>query len=678
MWYLIGLEGHYVYLKPNYETVFGRKNGDVILSNDTSISKEHALISVTQLSIITGNEPTSVCKLKDKSKYGTFVLREGEIIQITETEYNLKHQDKIRFGLLHHIFVVINMPIITTTSTLHNEEVKRLQNLMEEIDGVIIYDNVWRRASTYLTVGKAVLTLKVACAMASALPIVTMKYWDQVKFSINNCQPLPDPNNFIPPINEVLITKENISLSQNEKRTKLFENLTFIHFSKEQKIENSGKSKFFYRESLTAAELCVPNIIVLQYPNSDMTQTTYESILFSEYSLIKNAFEANNCRMISEAEIPLAILHCSREKYCNPMYKFAKLLKRRKPKCDSSENLNLDTQNLMTNVNYNIPVMASMNIKQHVIPETLNVSSQEPLQRIDFVATQAKEKGNHDKSCNYDCTNIKQHIIPETLNSQESQQRVDFVVTEVKEKGNCDKSRNCDYANIKHVIPETLSSINSQKSNIDFVVTQPTKKQKYNKSYYIEETLNDVSTTVANVQIIQSSNENNSNVSLQTAQYSNDDNQNLHKHKSTQDKKQLQKLTILNDKTELKVIQPNQNNITNSNKDLTDNNSDDLTSNLRANNREKQSTTCSIDNYITPENLEETIESHSSTSENRTEEGEKKRKERENVSTQENKLSILRVNPGFKTFKKATIIIPQQRIKINNMYVWNKRDSRNI
>ncbi|KAK9295196.1 hypothetical protein QLX08_010414 [Tetragonisca angustula] len=641
MWYLIDLKGHCVYLKPNHETVFGRKSGDVILSNDTSISREHALISVTPLNDITSNEPTSICKLKDKSKYGTFVFREEEIIQITETEYNLKHEDKIRFGLLNHIFVVINMPLITITSTLHNEEVERLKNLMEQIDGVIIDDNIWRRASTYLTVGKAVLTLKLVCAMASALPIVTIKYWDEVKFAINNCQPLPDPNNFVPPISEILVTKEKVSLSRNEKRTKLFENLTFIHFSvtqykKYKKVIKiaGGKSKFFYRGSLTTTELCVPNIIVLQYPNSEMTQFTDDSIIFSEYILIKNAFQASNRRMISETEIPLAILHCSTEKYCNPMYKFAKLLKTRKPKCDSSENLNLDTQNLTSNVNCNIPVTASMTIKH--IPETLNVNSQEPLQRVDFVVAQAKEKENHDKS------------------------------------------RNCDYANVKHVIPETLSSINSQKSNIDFVVTQPTKKQKYNKAYYIEETPNNLSTTVANVQITQSSNENNSNVSLQTAQYSNNDNQNLYKHKSIQDKKQLQKLTILNDKTELKVIQSNENNITNSNKDHTDNNSDDLTSNLRANNREKQSTTCSIDNHITPENLKETIESHSSTSENRTKKGKKKRMERENFSTQENKLSILRLKPGCKTFKKATVIIPQQRIKISDMYVWNMRNSRNM
>lgn len=51
--YFFLILGHCVYLKPNHETVFGRKKGDVILSNDTSISREHALINVTQLSDIT-------------------------------------------------------------------------------------------------------------------------------------------------------------------------------------------------------------------------------------------------------------------------------------------------------------------------------------------------------------------------------------------------------------------------------------------------------------------------------------------------------------------------------------------------------------------------------------------------------------------------------------------------
>lgn len=56
---------------------------------------------------------------------------------------------------------VINVPIITTVSTLCDNEIERLKQLMEEIDGVIITDSDWRRASTYLTVGNAILTLKV-------------------------------------------------------------------------------------------------------------------------------------------------------------------------------------------------------------------------------------------------------------------------------------------------------------------------------------------------------------------------------------------------------------------------------------------------------------------------------------------------------------------------------------
>lgn len=207
MWYLINEQGVRIYLKPNQETLIGRKKADIVLPNDKSISKEHASISVTKLEEIRNNEPTSICKLKDlKSKYGTFIFHERDIIQLTETEYILKHQDTIRFGLQNHVFKVINVPIITTVSTLCDDEIERLKQLMEEIDGVIITDSDWRRASTYLTVGNAILTLKLASAMASALPIVTMKYWDEVKSAIDNSQQLPDSNNFVP-ISEPLIAK---------------------------------------------------------------------------------------------------------------------------------------------------------------------------------------------------------------------------------------------------------------------------------------------------------------------------------------------------------------------------------------------------------------------------------------------------------------------------------------
>lgn len=51
------------------------------------------------------NEPTSICKLKDAgSKYGTYILSGEEWMEVPPAGYNLKDQNKIRFGLQHHTF----------------------------------------------------------------------------------------------------------------------------------------------------------------------------------------------------------------------------------------------------------------------------------------------------------------------------------------------------------------------------------------------------------------------------------------------------------------------------------------------------------------------------------------------------------------------------------------------
>lgn len=157
--------------------------------------------------------------------------------------------------------------------------------------------------------------------MASALPIVTMKYWDEVKSAIDNGQQLPDSNNFVPPINEPLIAKKKVLISPNKKRTTLFENLTFIHFSTTQyrkykkiiriagkyqklkivsmtylnKILNTvfnkkyilgGIPQLFERANLTTTEFCSPNVIVLQYSDNDSTQIT-ENVFCTYHSIRK-------------------------------------------------------------------------------------------------------------------------------------------------------------------------------------------------------------------------------------------------------------------------------------------------------------------------------------------------------------------------------------------------------
>ncbi|XP_068975169.1 nibrin isoform X2 [Bombus flavifrons] len=791
MWYLVNEQGVRIYLKPNQETLIGRKKTDIVLPNDKSISKEHASISVTKLEEIRSTEPTSICKLKDlKSKYGTFILRERDIIQLTETECILKHQDTIRFGLQNHVFKVINVPIITTVSTLCDDEIERLKQLMEEIDGVIITDSDWRRASTYLTVGNAILTLKLASAMASALPIVTMKYWDEVKSAIDNGQQLPDSNNFVPPISEPLIAKKKVLISPNKKRTTLFENLTFIHFSttqyrKYKKIIRiaGGIPQLFERAGLTTTEFCSPNMIVLQYSDNDSTQITEN--IFCIYHSIQQALKANNYRMIAEVEICLAILHCSTEKYCNPMYKFAKLLKRSERKNDSCEILNLDTQDETAKVSA-LPTSSfsiSTPVKHRIIPETLDIS-QEPLPNVSGLVIQPTEEQKYNKiQCirktpndtsatenvqvtrskvisNVSATTsvkIRQRVIPETLSSissQESQLDVHYIftqptgtqryneiqciketptdasatvknvqVTQPKEISNLSKTT---FVKVRQcVIPETLSSISSQElqSNSNFADTQPTRKQKCNKLQYIDETPNDASATEASIQDTRS-NENNStfpNMFSQIIRYSNHDNQNLRKHSNIQDKRQSKEVIILSDdEIELQPVQQNKNNNTNSNKDFIHNTLNNIfkTSNSRDENRQKQQTARLTDNRIAAVNLKEMCEvdekielknvrpvtlevekkhnkettcSENSITPHTTEplntsedppicsvEKEKRKHKAQNVISSALKSnSSLRAHSNFKVFKKVPAIVPQKRIKIDDMYVWNKYNTTN-
>ncbi|XP_076476193.1 nibrin [Bombus vancouverensis nearcticus] len=788
MWYLVNEQGVRIYLKPNQETLIGRKKADIVLPNDKSISKEHASISVTKLEEIRSTEPTSICKLKDlKSKYGTFILHERDIIQLTETECILKHQDTIRFGLQNHVFKVINVPIITTVSTLCDNEIERLKQLMEEIDGVIITDSDWRRASTYLTVGNAILTLKLASAMASALPIVTMKYWDEVKSAIDNGQQLPDSNNFVPPISEPLIAKKKVLISPNKKRTTLFENLTFIHFSttqyrKYKKIIRiaGGIPQLFERASLTTTEFCSPNVIVLQYSDNDSTQITEN--IFCTYHSIQQALKANNYRMIAEVEICLAILHCSTEKYCNPMYKFAKLLKRSERKNDSCEILNLDTQDETAKVSA-LPTFSfsiSTPVKHRIIPETLDIS-QEPLPNVSGVVIQPIEEQKYNKiQCirktpndtsatenvqvtrsrvisNVSATTsvkIRQRVIPETLSSissQESQSDVHYIftqptgtqryneiqciketptdalatvknvqVTQPKEISNLSKTT---FVKVRQcVIPETLSSISSQElqSNSNFADTQPTRKQKCNKLQYIDETPNDASATEASMQDIRS-NENNStfpNMFSQIIRYSNHDNQNLHKHGNILDKRQSKEVIILSDdEIELKPVQQNKNNNTNSNKDFIHNTLNNIfkTSNSRDENRQMQQTARLTDNRIAAANLKEMCEvnkkielknvrpvtlevekkhnkettcSENSITPHTTEpantpedslicsvEKEKRKHKAQNVINSALKSnSSLRAHLNFKVFKKVPAIVPQKRIKIDNILMASWRN----
>ncbi|XP_076680154.1 nibrin isoform X2 [Andrena cerasifolii] len=391
MWYLLNSAGQRIYLKPNQELTFGRKKSDVLLQNDESISRIHASIHLQPKQVAQINEPISICRVKDMgSKYGTYIIvGETERIEVQKEGYNLKHGDVVRFGLQHHTFKAVYVSIITVVSTLNDKDKGKLRDIMNEIDGLISTE--WTQICTYLTVSRASLTDKVTWAMASTVPIVTLSYWEQVKRAVHNGEELPDADEFTPQISESLVIKGKVSLRRNEKRRTLFRNLLFVHFSTRQykmcgRIIRmaGGKSLLYSKNPLTHKELCASNVIVLQCSDSDTMQSTQH--VAAEYDSIYKALQDCKRQVISETDIPLAILHCSIEKYCNPKFKFGNLLKRSELKPDSSEVLVLDTQDVTADVRIlpkvvsDVPMKSPVDIenakrKIQIIPESYDTCS---------------------------------------------------------------------------------------------------------------------------------------------------------------------------------------------------------------------------------------------------------------------------------------------------------------
>ncbi|XP_017882304.1 nibrin isoform X2 [Ceratina calcarata] len=431
MWY-INLKGRRVYLTPKEEFTFGRKSGDLSLPNDQSLSRLHASICVIPKKELKVGKPTSICIVKDlNSKYGSYILHGDNKTQISAEGYQLKDGDQIQLGLQDTILTVVHVPIVTLTSSLNHEDKTNLARLMTKyIDGVIA--NKWVKCCTHLTAVKPILTEKVTFAMAAGLPIVTLEYWEEMRFAMKNGQPLPDPKNYTPLIAESVINKNDVSLCPNMERKTLFADRIFVFLCKEQYesyrqiIELAGGNAVVYsRESFAIRDLCSPNVIVLQYPFTDASESTQNIV--PDYDKICDALSACHRKMILATEIPISLLYCSTKRFCNPTFRMEKLLKQRAVKSDKSKVLVIDTQDpssdvrILPNVISNIPVRVAVDHHKRsiqIIPDTCDNFN---TQNNDSIPNQANDESTFLKSENVTvrkgARKRKAEIIPETVES---------------------------------------------------------------------------------------------------------------------------------------------------------------------------------------------------------------------------------------------------------------------
>ncbi|KAF9424024.1 hypothetical protein HW555_000733 [Spodoptera exigua] len=185
----------------------------------------------------------------------------------------------------------------------------------------------WDDTCNYLTMPAITLTIKVVLALVQGSDIVTVDFWNKCLENITNFMVLPDPKEYLPKIVESTLNKEVVSFLPDSRRRTLFKGKKFVFFSKRQHemyktvLFKSGATPMLLSECrMTTSMLCAENMIVIQYIASGASQETQsqKKTINDIVAQLKNKGK----RVVADAEIGLAILYCSLDKYCNPNFSF--------------------------------------------------------------------------------------------------------------------------------------------------------------------------------------------------------------------------------------------------------------------------------------------------------------------------------------------------------------------
>ncbi|XP_038211830.1 nibrin [Zerene cesonia] len=320
MWYLTSdHDKRVIYVLEDKKIIIGRsidaQNCNFAVPDDPSLSRKHATLSLSGYDLI----------LQDSgSKYGTYLNNSSEKLN-GDVIHNLNSGDIVKFGKMNCVWKVNKINFVTCTSTIKGENLQTLKINWTKLG--VIFKTEWDDSCSHLTMPAITLTIKVVLALVQGSSIVTPEYWTKCIEAINNNSILPSPNDFVPQVVESTLNKEAVSFLPDEKRKLLFYGKKIIFFSKRQLemykfvLKKSSATPLLLSESkMTKSALCEQNVIVIQY---NMTTTSQESqAQKDQINEIVNYLKSKRKRVIADAEIGLAVLYCSTNKYCNPDFNF--------------------------------------------------------------------------------------------------------------------------------------------------------------------------------------------------------------------------------------------------------------------------------------------------------------------------------------------------------------------
>ncbi|KGL98761.1 Nibrin, partial [Charadrius vociferus] len=311
--------GEPYWLLSGTEYVVGRKNCAILIHDDSSISRSHAVLTVGRPETASSHSlSVPILTVTDTSKYGTFV--NGS--KLSGTSVSLQSGDRINFGVFESKFRVEYEPLVVCSSCLDVAQKTALNQAIQQLGGLVV--NEWTKECTHLVMVSVKVTVKTICALICGRPIIKPEFFVELIKAIQSRQQLPNCENFYPPVDEPSIGTENLDLSEHHERKKIFSGKTFVFLTAKQHkklgpavILGGGEAKLMTEgrketSLLISPEVCVVDVGLTnsQIPGSDSMRNWTDSIL--------TVLQSKNLRAIPEAEIGLAVIFMSTEKYCNP------------------------------------------------------------------------------------------------------------------------------------------------------------------------------------------------------------------------------------------------------------------------------------------------------------------------------------------------------------------------
>ncbi|XP_053520686.1 nibrin isoform X2 [Artibeus jamaicensis] len=302
------------------EYVVGRKNCDILIENDQSISRSHAILTARFSATCQSQTPQiAILTIKDKSKYGTFVNEEKMQSGLSQT---LLTGDRVTFGVFESKFRVEYEPLVACSSCLDVSGKTALNQAILQLGGLTV--NSWTEECTHLVMVAVKVTIKTICALICGCPIVKPEYFTEFLKAVQSKKQLPQIESFYPPVDEPAIGSKNIDLSERQERKQIFKGKTFIFLNAKQHkklssavVFGGGDAKLITEENEEECFFLAPGTCVVDVGITNSQTLISDSQKKWIHSII-DMLQSQGLRPIPEAEIGFAVIFMTTENYCNP------------------------------------------------------------------------------------------------------------------------------------------------------------------------------------------------------------------------------------------------------------------------------------------------------------------------------------------------------------------------